>query len=316
MSNQPSKRGILVVGSINSDWVIPLTRMPLGGETLEASPIQYYAGGKGANQAVAAARMGACVRLMGRVGDDRHGQQQLEALKQEGILTSLVGVDDKCSTGTAIILVEPQGQNRILLIPGANHALQPAWLASHDDVFQNAELMLVQLELPNEVVEQALHLAKEHGAQVLLDPAPVRPLPETWKGMVTYLTPNLIELAGLTQEPLDAKSPTGQIHQAALKLCRQGFAKTVITKMGERGALMTTLKDSYHCAAPRVQAVDSTAAGDCFNGVFAAMLLEGCSDREAMKWAVHAASLSVTIQGAQPSMPHKGMLKVSGAGSV
>ena len=116
MSNQPSKRGILVVGSINSDWVVPLTRMPLGGETLEASPIQYYAGGKGANQAVAAARMGACVRLMGRVGDDRHGQQQLETLNQEGILTSLVGVDDKCSTGTAIILVEPQGQNRILLL--------------------------------------------------------------------------------------------------------------------------------------------------------------------------------------------------------
>ena len=134
--------------------------------------------------------------------------------------------------------------------------------------------------------------------------------------MATYLTPNLIELAGLTQEPLDAKSPTGQIHQAALKLCRQGFAKTVITKMGERGALMTRLKDSYHCTAPKVQAVDSTAAGDCFNGVFAAMLLEGCSNREAMKWAVHAASLSVTIQGAQPSMPHKGMLKLSGAGSV
>ena len=102
--------------------------MPLGGENLEASPIQYYAVRKGANQAVAAARIGACVVLMGRVGDDRHGQQQLEALNQEGILTSLVGVDDKCMTGTAIILVEPQGQNRILLILGANHALQPAWL--------------------------------------------------------------------------------------------------------------------------------------------------------------------------------------------
>ena len=303
MNNQEARRGILIIGSINTDLVARVDRLPDSGETLVAETLETYVGGKGANQAVAAARLGAQVSLVGRLGKDPNGQHNLKQLIEDGIRCDAIALDPSCPTGTALILVENSGENRIILIPGANHRFEPARLESLHHLFVTSNLLLLQLEMTDPVLERAMELARQYHMPIMLDPAPARHLPGRRSHPIDYLTPNLVELAQLTQRAIHGNSPLETISQAALGLCHQGLAKKVITKMGPRGALMTTALKSIYLPAPEVQAVDTTAAGDCFNGVLAACLVAGMADEEAMDQAVRAASLSVTRKGAQASMP-------------
>ena len=290
---------VVVIGSLNMDLVTRAPRLPKGGETLIGHSFATVSGGKGANQAVAAARLGAQVAMVGCVGNDDYGVQLREALLAEQIDCQAVStVED--SSGVALIVVDDNSQNAIVIVAGANGAMTPAVIDRFDAVLQAADVIICQLEIPDATVGHALKRARALGKTVILNPAPAsRPLPADWFVAIDYLIPNESEAAALSGLPVDSLQSA---ESAASQLIAMGAGKVIIT-LGAQGSLFANGKGFEHFPAPKVQAVDTTAAGDTFVGGFAAALASGKSEAEAIRYGQVAAALSVTRAGAQPSIP-------------
>ncbi len=292
---------LVVVGSSNTDMVIKTARLPKPGETVTGGQFYMAAGGKGANQAVAAARLGAHVSFVARVGTDIFGSQAIENYDDEGIDTELIVRDPDHPTGVALILVDERGENLIAVASGANHAMTTADVDRAATRIREADALLLQLEIPLEVVGYAAQVAAQAGVPVILDPAPApeTPLQPDLLQDVTYLTPNESEAERLTGIPvLDEPSA----RQAAEKLLAAG-AKNVIITLGARGALVATAQQIQHVPGFTVEAKDCTAAGDAFNAGLAVAIAQGRPLLEAVRYGHMVAALSVTRLGAQPSLP-------------
>ena len=281
------------------DLVVKAPRMPLGGEILPGRDFQMIPGGKGANQAAAAARLGAQVAMVGRVGGDAFGPPLIENLRRQGVDTGHVRIDDEAATGTAMIIVDDSGQNSIVVSPGANGRVNEQDVDRLEGVLGHAQVLLLQFEVPLETVEYAIQMAARHRVKVILNPAPACPALAEFIAKVDYLVPNEFEAGTLTG--LEAKDvPSAE--RAARKLLGYGVPVVIIT-LGERGALMATEQGMTHVPARRVQAVDTTAAGDAFIGGLAVALVKGFSLDEAVRYASCAGTLAVTRFGAQTSLP-------------
>ena len=290
---------IVVVGSVNTDMVVKSERIPAPGETVTGGEFVMPAGGKGANQAVAAARLGAEVTLVAKVGQDMFGTQSVENFKRDNILTDFISADADKPTGVALILVDGQGENLISVAPGANAAITPDEVQKAADRISSADVVLLQLEIPMDAVEFTARLAAEAGVPVVLDPAPAAPLAAELLGNVTYLTPNESEAARLTGIEV-TDEPTARA--AAQKLIAAGVDNVILT-MGTQGALVAGADASFVVPSHTGEAVDSTAAGDAFNGGLAFALARGLTLKDAVREAALVGALSVTKMGAQPSLP-------------
>ena len=290
---------ILVVGSINADLVVRTPRFPKPGETISGEDLRIIPGGKGANQAVAAARQGASVAMVGRVGSDSFGPELINNLKQNHVETSCIQTDFQSATGTATIIVDANGQNSIILSPGGNGKVSPADV---DGVsFPGHKLLLLQLEIPTEAVLAATRRAKESGVRVLLNPAPARSLPEELIVLPDFILPNETELSLLTNQPVNDPASA---EKAAKTLIERG-AQNVIVTLGAKGALIVSGKQITHVDTYKVDVVDTTAAGDAFIGGFASALLQNKSLEEAVRYGCACGALATTKFGAQPSLPTK-----------
>lgn len=290
---------VVVVGSLNMDLVTRAQRLPHAGETLHGESFATVSGGKGANQAVASARLGAQVSMIGCVGDDAYGEQLRAALLAEQIdcqaLTSVEG-----SSGVALIVVDDNSQNAIVIVAGANGQLTPGMVAGFDAVLAAADVIICQLEVPMHTVGYVLKRGRELGKTVILNPAPATsPLPADWYSSIDYLIPNESEASALSGLPVDSLE---NAELAASRLIAAGAGKVIIT-LGPQGSLFANGQSVEHFPAPKVKAVDTTAAGDTFVGGFAAALASGKSEVEAIRFGQVAAALSVTRAGAQPSIP-------------
>ncbi len=281
------------------DLVTRASRLPRAGETLIGQSFSTVPGGKGANQAVASARLGAEVAMIGCVGTDAYGDQLRDALLVEGIDCQAVSTVDG-SSGVALIVVDDSSQNAIVIVAGSNGELTPAAMQAVDAVLQAGEVIVCQLEVPMDTVGYTLKRGRELGKTVILNPAPASgPLPTEWYASIDYLIPNESEasaLSGVTVDSLDSA------RLAATQLIKAGADKVIIT-LGAEGALFADGERFEHLAAPKVKAVDTTAAGDTFVGGFAAALVNGKSETQAIRFGQVAAALSVTRDGAQPSIP-------------
>jgi len=281
------------------DLVTRAPRLPRGGETLIGESFCTIPGGKGANQAVAAARLGAEVSMVGCVGGDAYGQQLRNALLAEGIDCQAVSVVDG-SSGVALIVVDDNSQNAIVIVAGANGVLTPEVVDRFDAVLQSADVIICQLEVPDATVGHALKRGRELGKIVILNPAPAsHVLPPHWYGYVDYLIPNESEAAMLSGLAVDSLETA---EAAATHLIAAGAGKVIVT-LGAQGLMFANGSSFEHFPAPLVKAVDTTAAGDTFVGGFAAALASGKSEVEAIRFGQVAAALSVTRAGAQPSIP-------------
>lgn len=289
---------IVVVGSLNLDLVVHAQRVPLTGETVTGSGYDESLGGKGANQAVGAARLGAPVRMVGNVGSDGYGHRLREGVRAAGVDVSSVSVAEGPS-GLAVITHASDGANTIVVIPGANERLDAAGLEEAADVIREASILLLQLETPMETVVRAAQIAREADVPVILDPAPAQDLPAELISLSTWITPNETEAARLIHQTEEL--PPESI---AERLMAMG-ARNVVLKRGEHGCYVKgkDLPLGADVQAFVSEAIDSTAAGDCFNGAFAARLAAGDSPLAAARYANAAASISVTRHGAQASMP-------------
>lgn len=301
--------GIVVVGSINMDLVVRVKRHPQPGETLLGSDYETHHGGKGANQAVAAARMlarstqakgttssqGLGVRMIGRVGQDAFGQQLRSALKREGINVHAT-LPIAAPTGVAFIAVDEGGQNTIIVSPGANHRLRPENLSSAE--FEGARVVVLQLEIPLETVRRAAELGRQAGARVILNAAPAQKLPDRLLELIDILVVNETEAFGLSGVQPD--SP-----EMALEVARLLAEKvpTVIITLGEQGAVWVSPEGQGHQAVPEVEVMDTTGAGDAFTGAVATAICEGIPLAQAVQRGCVAGALATTRVGAQPSLP-------------
>jgi len=292
---------IVVVGSINLDLVAATQRIPSAGETISGISFRTFPGGKGANQAVAAARLEGSVSMVGKIGADAFGDQLRESLEESNVNTRAVEVVPG-SSGVALITTDAKGENAITVVAGANAQLSPADLDTHIDLIRNAGILLTQLEIPIETVEYLAAIAFRERIPLVLDPAPARPLPESLLKCVTWLTPNETETSILLRRSPGALSDAS-IEDAANDLLARG-SRNVILKLGRRGCYLA-LEDGTRQLMPAyvVDAVDTTAAGDAFNGAFAVAMLKGQSPLESAAWASAVAAISVTRRGAQASMP-------------
>lgn len=290
---------VVVVGSTNMDMVVTVERIPGPGETLLGGEFKTASGGKGANQAVAAARLGADVTFVARAGADAFGHQAVAAFQAEGIDTSFMVRDVEAAHGVALILVDRSGENAIAVAPGANARLSPADVEKAEGAVEKADIVLLQLEAPIDTVCRAAELAKRHGKKVLLNPAPYAEVPDALLTSIDYLTPNETE-AEMLLGGRDAG--LAGVAACAAELVRRGCGCVVVT-LGRDGVLVVTSGEEYHLPAWHVDAIDTTAAGDTFSAALAVGVARGEELREAAARAVAAASLSVTRRGAQPSLP-------------
>jgi ribokinase len=291
-------RDILVVGSLNADLVVRAPRFPQPGETISGENLQILPGGKGANQAVAAARLGPSVSILGHVGKDTFGDFLLNNLQVNKVDAEFVQRDDE-STGVAIIVVDANGQNSIVLSPGANGKVSPTDVRTAS--ISEFSLLLLQLEIPIETVLSAAQRAKESGLRVLLNPAPARQLPDELITIPDFLVPNEGELALLTNQTVNDISSA----ENAAKILLGRGAQTIVVTLGANGALIVTKESTKHIPPFKVNVVDTTAAGDAFIGGFASALLQNKSLEEAVRYGCACGALATTKFGAQPSLPAK-----------
>ncbi|MFW5657584.1 MAG: ribokinase [Bacteroidota bacterium] len=293
------KPHVLVIGSSNTDMIVKVPDIPKPGETILGNDFFIIQGGKGANQAVAAARAGGNVTFLACIGNDDFGKAAIEAYKKEGINTDYIKRTDETSTGVALINVAQSGENSIAVAPGANALLRPEDLRALDHVFQEASIVLIQLETPLETVKEALMMAKKHNIRAILNPAPAQVLDKDILEMVAFLTPNEHEAALLAE----ASGTSDNIATLAQKLRAKGVNNVIIT-LGAEGVYYENEQNSRSVKGLKVNAIDTTAAGDTFNGYLATLLASGKSLEEAIQLANKAAAISVTKLGAQPSIPH------------
>lgn len=294
-------RKIVVVGSCNTDMVINMERLPLPGETLLGGKFFMNAGGKGANQAVAAARLGGKVNFVAKVGNDPFGIRSIDQYKAEGIGTKHVVVDKEHPSGVALILVDAHGENSIAVASGANAHLQPEDIDQAKGTIEDCDILLMQLETPMETIEHAAQMAKRAGGKVILNPAPAHSLPESLLANLYMLIANETEaeyISGTRITDMDS------VARAADIICHRGVENVVIT-LGSKGAFIKE-RDTYHqVPALKVKAVDATAAGDTFCGAVCVALAEGRGITEAVTFANRAAAVTVTRMGAQSSLPYR-----------
>jgi ribokinase len=293
------RTNIVVVGSANMDLVVHTARLPARGETLLGGAFGTCPGGKGANQAIAAARLGAPVTMIGCVGDDSFGSALWNGLASDGIDTAHLHRLPDTPSGIAMITVAADGANTIVVAPGANARLTGEHIDAAGEAIANAGMLICQLEVPLETVRRAIDAAARHGTPVLLNPAPAEPLPDALYAQVDFLIVNETEAQVLTGL---AVSDAASARRAADALQVKG-ARTVIVTLGAGGVCYSGPEGAAHMAAPRVDAVDTTAAGDTFAGGFAAARVRGATLAEAIAFAQRAAALSVMRRGAQPSIP-------------
>lgn len=296
-----STKGIVVVGSLNLDLVVQVDKIPSVGETVLGRGFQTHPGGKGANQAAEVGLLNYPVHMIGRVGSDDFGKQLRRSLDSMSVDISAVTTTDGPS-GIAMIEVQASGDNCIVVAPGANALLSAADLDAHIDLIRNASLVLTQLETPIPTIEHLAAICQRENIPLMLDPAPACPLSDDLLSRLTWITPNETEAQKLTgsKHALDNESDIRALAEALLKM----GPKNVVVKLGERGAYLA-LQDGTRASVPafKVLAVDTTAAGDCFNGAFAVALAKGTSPIAAARFATAASAISVTRPGAQPSMP-------------
>jgi ribokinase len=296
---------IVVIGSINMDLVLRVPRMPLPGETLTGGAFRTIPGGKGANQAVACARLSGKVAgaqqvaMVGCVGDDAFGATLRSALVGDGIIDSHISTLPGVASGIASILVDDNGQNSIVIAGGANDLLSPAHIDAAQGLIAQADIVVLQLETPMDTVVHAIKLARSLGKTVVLNPAPAASLPDGVLELVDYLIPNEIEAAMLT-----GVSPQGADAQALAAALQKLGSDNVIITLGSKGVHAALYGGDFSFPAEVVQAVDTTAAGDTFIGGFVAGLASGMDEAEAIQQGQRAAAWSVTKPGAQTSIPH------------
>jgi ribokinase len=288
---------ILVVGSLNADLVVRTPRFPKPGETISGEDLHIIPGGKGANQAVAAARQNTSVAMVGRVGNDSFGPELISNLERNHVDAAHVQIDSQSATGTATIIVDANGQNSIVLSPGGNGRVTPADVKNIS--FSEYKLLLLQLEIPVEAVSAAAQRAKENGVRILLNPAPGRDLPNELISLPDFILPNETELSLLTNQPVN---DIVSAENAAKTLLARG-AQTVIVTIGANGALIVNREITKHIPSFKVDVMDTTAAGDAFIGGFASALLENQPLEEAVRYGCACGALAATKFGAQPSLP-------------
>ena len=292
---------IVVVGSINTDMIVKVPRIPKPGETILGGKFSTAAGGKGANQAVAAARAGGDVTFIARVGNDMFGKQALEDFESNNINAKYIKTDNAEPSGVALIFVDEKGENSIAVASGANARLSHRDVTEAEEVIKSADILLMQLETPMESVKRAAKIAKEAGVKVILNPAPACPLDNTLLSTLYVITPNESEAELLTDISV-TDFPSAE--KAAFILLDRGVEVAIIT-MGSKGALIKTRELTKIVPGFKVNAVDSTAAGDVFNGSLVVAMAEGKTLEETVQFANAAAALSVTKLGAQPSAPKR-----------
>ena len=300
---------VTVVGSLNIDLVCRAMRRPDKGETLIGDAFDIFTGGKGFNQATAAARLSADVTLIGSVGADLFGDMLLTATENEHIDSRFVTKRTDVGTGVATIVIEPDGDNSIIVVPRANMALTTADIDAATDWIADADVLLLQLETPIAVSEHAAAIAKRHNTRVILNPAPAQPLPDSLLGYVDILTPNQSEtelLSGLKVSNHEEAYRAAEVLRA--RMVDIADAAVVLT-LGEQGALMLTATSSEHISALPVEPVDTTGAGDAFCGALATALASGETLRSAVTFANAAGAAAVTVTGATPSMPTRAKIE-------
>jgi len=292
---------IVIIGSSNTDMIVQTPHIPRPGETILGGTFNTAAGGKGANQAVACARAGGKVTFIARVGNDMFGEQALQGFRQDGINVDFVTKDENAPSGVALIIVDNQGENSIAVASGANSNLSVSDVQGAAEVIRSAGLVLMQLEIPLETIAAAANIATENNVPVILNPAPAQSLGDALLQNITILTPNETEAEMLTG--IGARNEA-DAHKAAQALHDKGVTTVIIT-LGAAGAYV--LGNDFQGLVPgfQVDPVDTTAAGDTFNGTLAVALVEGMPLDEAVAFANAAAALSVTMLGAQPSAPHR-----------
>ena len=292
---------VVVVGSTNFDIVVKAERLPKEGETLLVSNLKFFPGGKGANQAVAVARLGARTSMVGAVGGDIIGEYLLQGLVAEGIDTTCVRRDPERSTGSAFIMLFPNGNNCIAVDPAANFNLTPADIERAKGVIEQADALSTVLEIPLEAVEAALRLARKAGKLTVLDAGPPRHCPAEVLTLADVVSPNETELAHLTGEEVRGRVSA---REAAEKLLALGV-KTVVLKLGSDGSMLVSARKSKHFPACKIAAVDPTAAGDAFTAALTVELASGYDFDHAIRFANCAGALAASRLGAQPSLPKR-----------
>ncbi|MCT7970875.1 ribokinase [Laspinema olomoucense] len=292
---------ILVFGSINLDLVTRSHRLPKPGETLRGISFFTASGGKGANQAVAAAKLGMTTFMIGRVGGDSFGQELLESLQQSGVKCDRIFIDKNTASGIATIAVEDTGENTIVIIPGANDRVNESDCDRLTDLLPDAAALLLQLEIPLSSVLAAAKKAQNAGIPVILDPAPARELPPELYSLIDIITPNETELSILTGI---AVRDIETAREALTELQKRGV-KTAIAKLGAKGVLCARGEEQFFVPAFEVEAVDTVAAGDAFNGALAVAIAQGLPLPESVRWGAAAGALTVTKPGAQSALPSR-----------
>ncbi len=291
---------VLVIGSANTDLVIKASHLPSPGETVIGGEFYSFQGGKGANQAVAAARMGCKVIFLCKLGEDSRGDEAIVTYNTEGINTKYCLIDSVSPTGVALITVDAKGENSIVVAPGANNHLLPDDILENIEAFDNVEYVLVQLEIPLETVNCIAQICQRKGKKLILNPAPGKTLSTELLRNCYMITPNQVELQLMCQDEMDDMD---DILDACENLHARGAARILVT-LGSKGIYYSDENESYSIPAIHVDAIDTTAAGDVFNGALTAFLAAGFSIKKSIKRAIQAAGIAVSRMGAQDSAPY------------
>lgn len=292
---------IVIIGSSNTDMVVKSSKLPVPGETVLGGDFAMNPGGKGANQAVAAARLGGDVTFICKVGNDMFGKQAIALYEKEGIDISQVSTDDKCQSGVALITVDSTGENCIAVASGANGTLSPSDIDKAAGVINKADLVLMQLETPLDTVEYAAELASRNGIKVILNPAPAQTIPDKLLRSLYMIVPNTTEAELLSGKKIDSWESACN----AAKIIADKGVKIVIITLGAMGALVLDNGEYHKAEVQKIDAVDTTAAGDTFCGALCVALSEGLSIMDAVTFANKASGISVSRMGAQPSIPKR-----------
>lgn len=290
---------ILVIGSVNIDISVTATSFPKKGETIIGNSLKYSYGGKGANQAITCGKLGADVKFLACVGDDSKGREVVEYLGNNGVDVSKIKFSRINPTGTAIITIDSNGDNNIVVIQGANAECDAKYLEENENEFSNCDIVLLQMEIPIDAIEKAIILASKHGKQIILNPAPANnDLNKSLYKYIDYMTPNETECAIMSDGEVDLNK--------AIKKIKDLGVKNVIVTLGEEGSMLyKNEKDITKVPTDKVKAIDTVAAGDCFNGAFAKALAEDIEEKKAMRFANRVSAITVTRSGAQESIPTK-----------